>query len=152
MKVIAYSIKSFEKEFLAKANQKKHDITLISNSLSLDTVVFADGKKAVIVFATDDVSAPIIEKLAKLGVKFIVTGSAGTDHIDKEAAAACNIMIANVPSYSSQSDLTNKDLQEIADQTIKNLDLWQANKCVGDACTCSKNCRFHNTDEHPAKT
>ncbi len=151
MKVIAYSIKSFEKEFLAKANQKKHDITLISNSLGLETAVFAEGKKAVIVFATDDVSAPVIEKLAKLGIKFIVTGSAGTDHIDKDAAAISNIMIAHIPSYSSQSNLTTKDLQEIADQTIKSLDLWQANKCVGDACTCSNNCRFHNTDENPTK-
>jgi D-lactate dehydrogenase len=103
MKAVAYSIKPFEKEFLAKANQKKHDITLISNSLSLDTAVYAEGKEAVIVFTNDDVSALVIKKLAVLGIKYIVTRSVGTDHIDKEAAGRYGIKLSNVPSYSPQA-------------------------------------------------
>jgi D-lactate dehydrogenase len=103
MKAVAYSIKPFEKEFLAKANQKKHDITLISNALGPNTVVYAEGKEAVIVFTNDDVSAFVIEKLAALGVKYIVTRSVGTDHIDKKAAAKYHIKLANVPSYSPQA-------------------------------------------------
>jgi D-lactate dehydrogenase len=103
MKVVAYSIKPFEKEFLAKANQKKHDITLISNPLGMDTSIYAEGKEAVIVFTNDDVSASVIDKLAGLGVKFITTRSAGTDHIDKTAAVKNNIKLANVPSYSPQA-------------------------------------------------
>jgi len=103
MKAVAYSIKSFEKEYLAKANQKKHDITLISNPLGPDTAIYAEGKDAVIVFTNDDVSAVVIGKLAALGVKYIVTRSSGTDHIDKDAAAAHHIKIANVPSYSPQA-------------------------------------------------
>lgn len=103
MKVVAYSIKSFEKEFLAKSNQKKHDITLISNPLSVETAVYAEGKDAVVVFTNDDVSAPVINKLAEMGIKFIATRSVGTDHIDKEAAAEKNIMLANVPEYSPEA-------------------------------------------------
>lgn len=103
MKAVAYSIKPFEKEFLAKANQKKHDITLISNPLSIDTAIYADGKDAVIVFTNDDVSAPVIERLAGYGIKYIATRSAGTDHIDREAAAKFKIKIANVPQYSPQA-------------------------------------------------
>lgn len=103
MKAVAYSIKPFEKEYLAKANRKKHDITLISNPLGPDTAIYAQGKDAVIVFTNDDVSAPVIERLAALGVKFIVTRSAGTDHIDQAAAAAFGLKIANVPSYSPQA-------------------------------------------------
>ncbi|MGZ3873808.1 MAG: 2-hydroxyacid dehydrogenase, partial [Mucilaginibacter sp.] len=103
MKAVAYSIKPFEKEYLAKANQKKHEITLISNPLSRDTAIYAEGKDAVIVFTNDDVSAPVIEKLAALGVKFIITRSSGTDHIDKDAASKNGIKIANVPSYSPQA-------------------------------------------------
>ncbi|HEX7367544.1 MAG TPA: 2-hydroxyacid dehydrogenase [Pelobium sp.] len=103
MKAVVYSIKSFEKEYLAKANQKKHDITLISNPLSIDTVGFAKGKDAVVVFTNDDVSAPVINKLKKLGVKYIATRSVGVDHIDCEAATTADIKIANVPSYSPQS-------------------------------------------------
>lgn len=103
MKVVAYSIKPFEKEFLAKANQKKHDITLISNALNKHTVMYAEGKDAVVVFTNDDVSEPVIEKLAGMGIKYIATRSVGTDHIDKEAAAKYAIKIANVPSYSPQA-------------------------------------------------
>ncbi|MEO6980260.1 MAG: 2-hydroxyacid dehydrogenase [Mucilaginibacter sp.] len=103
MKAVAYSVKPFEKEYLAKANQKKHDITLISNPLGPDTAFYAEGKNAVIVFVNDDLSAQVIEKLAALGIKFIVTRSAGTDHIDKEAAAANGIKIANIPSYPPQA-------------------------------------------------
>jgi lactate dehydrogenase-like 2-hydroxyacid dehydrogenase len=164
MKVVAYSVKSFEKEFLARANQKKHDITLISNPLSPETALYAEGKDAVLVFTNDDVSAGVIGHLAGMGIKYILTRSAGTDHIDKSAAAAYGIKLANVPAYSpeaivkatvalalnkeaevwdasGQTDSTGETLQQIADQTIKNLDLWQQDKCVGKACVCTKNCR-----------
>jgi len=141
MKAVVYNIKPFEKEFLAKANQKKHDITLIANPLGIDTVNYAEGKDAAIVFTNDDVSALVIRKLAALGVKYIVTCSAETDHIDKRAAAIYGIKLSNVPSYSPQGGTTDEDLQEAANQTIQNLDLWQQNKCVGKACACDKDCK-----------
>lgn len=103
MKAVAYSIKPFEKEFLAKANQKKHDITLISNSLSIETAIYAEGKDAVIVFANDDLSAPVIERLAGFGIKYITTRSAGTDQINIEAADKFNIKLAGVPYYPPQA-------------------------------------------------
>jgi D-lactate dehydrogenase len=103
MKAVAYSIKPFEKEYLAKANQKKHDITLISNALSLETAFYATGKDAVIVFTNDNVSAPVIRKLAELGIKYIATRSSGSDHIDREEAAKYNIKLSNVPAFSPQA-------------------------------------------------
>jgi len=131
MKVVAYSIKPFEREPLAKANQKKHDITLIFNSLSLETAVFAAGKQAVMVSSSDDVSAGVIDKLAQLGVKYITMRTTGSVNIDKLAAARNGIKLANVPEQ-----------MDIANQTIKNLDLWEMNKCVGKACICAKNCKI----------
>jgi D-lactate dehydrogenase len=103
MKAVVYSVKPFEKKFLAKANQKKHDITLISNPLSLETSIYAEGKDAVVVFTNDDVSAEVIKRLAYLGIRFIATRSAGTDHIDREAAGQYEIKVANVPHYSPQA-------------------------------------------------
>ena len=129
MKVVAYSVKPYERESLAKANQKKHDITLIFNSLSLETAVFAAGKQAVMVFSTDDVSAEVINKLAGLGIKYITIRSANSDHINKEAARLNGIKLANAP-----------DEKDIATQTIRNLDLWEMDKCVGKACICAKAC------------
>ncbi|WP_426669371.1 lactate dehydrogenase [Mucilaginibacter sp. McL0603] len=129
MKVVAYSVKPYERESLAKANQKKHDITLIFNSLSLETAVFAAGKQAVMVFSTDDVSAEVIDKLAGLGIKYITIRSANSDHINKEAARLYGIKLANAP-----------DEKDIAAQSIRNLDLWEKDKCVGKACICAKAC------------
>lgn len=103
MKVVAYSIKPFEKEYLIRANQKKHEITLISNPLDVNTTAYAEGKDAVLVFTHDDASAPVIEKLAALGVKFIATRSASTDHIDINAACEKGIKLASLPSYSPQA-------------------------------------------------
>src|SRR5579862_446626 len=103
MKVVAYSIKIFEKEFLIRANQKKHDITLISNPLDINTAAFAAGKDAALIFSNDDASDAVINKLADLGVKYIATRSTGTDHIDKNAAGHRGIKLANVPSYSPQA-------------------------------------------------
>jgi lactate dehydrogenase-like 2-hydroxyacid dehydrogenase len=131
MKVVAYSVKPFEREPLAKANQKKHDITLIFNSLSLETALFAAGKQAVMVSSSDDVSAGVIDKLAQLGVKYITMRTTGSVNIDKLAAARNGIKLANVPEQ-----------MDIANQTIKNLDLWEMNKCVGKACICAKNCKI----------
>lgn len=103
MKVVAYSIKPFEKEFLIRANRKKHDITLISNPLGIETVSFAAGKDAVLVLANDDVSASVINKLAAFGIKYIATRSAGTDHIDKSAVENKGIKLANLPGYSPEA-------------------------------------------------
>lgn len=103
MKVIAYSIKTCEKELLIKANGKTHDITLISNRLTAETALYAEGKDAVLVFSSDDVSAPVLKKLKELGIKYLATRSTGTDHIDLEEAARLGIKVANIPAYSPES-------------------------------------------------
>lgn len=128
MKAVAYSIRPFEKEFLAKANQKKHDITLISNGLNIDTAGYAEGKDAVIIFTDDDVSAPVIGELARLGITNMVTCSNNANHIDKALAARYDIKTCNVKSYPPWSYISSKTLQDVAGQIIKNLDLWQQNK------------------------
>jgi lactate dehydrogenase-like 2-hydroxyacid dehydrogenase len=140
MRVVAYSIKSTEKEPLAIANHKKHEITLISNSLSIETVSFAEGKEAVIVFTSDDVSAKVVNKLADLGVKYIATRSNDVMHIDAVVAASRNIKIANVPQMAI-AGVNVEDLPlALATETIHNLDKWQGKRCLGDACVCSKAC------------
>jgi len=103
MKVIAYSIKTCEKELLAKANRKKHDITLISDKLSIENISYAKGKDAVLVFSSDDLPAPLLNDLKKSGVKYVVTRSTGTDHIDLAEAKRIGLKVANIPSYSPES-------------------------------------------------
>lgn len=140
MRVVAYSIKSTEKEPLAIANHKRHEITLISNSLSEETVGYANGKEAVVVYTDDDVSAAVIHQLADIGVRYIATRSTDNSHIDISAAEARNVRLANVPG-SALLGLRGDDLaMALAIETIHNLDKWQGKKCLGDACVCSRAC------------
>ncbi|RZL98382.1 MAG: 2-hydroxyacid dehydrogenase, partial [Pedobacter sp.] len=88
---------------LAVANRKKHEITLIANSLAPETVYFAEGKDAVVVFTNDLLDKQIIDKLADYGIRYIATRSVATNHIDRVAAAGRNIKVANVPHHSQNS-------------------------------------------------
>ncbi|WP_437921729.1 lactate dehydrogenase [Sphingobacterium sp. LRF_L2] len=133
MKAVAYNIKEFEKELLAIANRKIHDLTLISNELNFNTLHYAVGKEVVIVSADDVLEAKLLEQLKQVGVQKIVTRSLTTDHIDLYRAHELNIQIANTP-YIDRSP------KGIAEQTIRNLNLWEKGKCVGLACCCVKEC------------
>lgn len=121
MKAVAYSIKSSDKEPLIRANNKKHDITLISNRLTLDTVSYAKGKEAVLVFSSDDLTAPLLNRLKELGVKYICTISSGINHVDLAEAKRLGIQVTKTPSYSPASI---EALQAISANTINNLDKW----------------------------
>lgn len=140
MRVVAYNIKSFEKEPLAVANRKKHEITLISNPLNVETALFAAGKVAVVVTKEDDLSEQVVRKLFELGVKYIATRSVSTDHIDIDAAAEMKIKIAAVPSHLLKTKTMNEISATLAEQTIINLDAWQGKSCLGNACVCSRSC------------
>ena len=140
MRVVAYSIKSTEKEPLAIANHKKHEITLISNPLSIETVAFAAGKDAVIVYKDDDVSATVVEMLAALGVKYIATRSTDGSNIDLIAAGKHHLKIASVPEAATSGISEEQLPMVLATETINNLDKWDGKKCLGDACICSRSC------------
>lgn len=135
MKAIAYNIKAEEKECLVLANHKKHDITIIANSLSVETMPFAQGKEVLIVFNEDPLNAELIVGLKALGIKYIATSSFETNHIDLKAAGIAGFKIANVP-FTQDEDVVMPRMQQV----VKNLDNWAAGKCVGKACCCPNDC------------
>ncbi|WP_069659880.1 Rossmann-fold NAD(P)-binding domain-containing protein [Arcticibacter eurypsychrophilus] len=145
MRAVAYSIRSFEKEPLAKANHKKHEITLISNELGIETAEYATGKEVVIISDKDKVTLSVIEKLAALGIKFISSRSLALEHIDKKAAALHDIKLASISVSNADSATMDATLyhSKIANDTIHNLDYWQNSKCNGDSCTISQDCESH---------
>lgn len=135
MKAIAYNIKPDEKESLVLANYKKHDITIIGNSLTADTLAFSNGKEALLVFNNDVLTAEMIAQLKLLGLKYIATSSFETGHLDLEAAGSAGMKIANVP-WSEKAQTPQMRMEQV----IRNLDQWAAGKCVGKACCCQNNC------------
>lgn len=133
MKAIAYNITPKDKEWLILANHKKHDITIIANSLSEDTLAYATGKEALILLNEDPLNADLINGLKEIGIKYIATSSFNINHIDLKAATTAGLKIANVP-FENGSNL------ESMQQVIKNLDNWGNGQCVGNACCCQKVC------------
>jgi len=118
MKVVAYNIKEFEKEVLAIANAKVHDLTLISNPLNFSTMHYANGKHAVIISEDDRLDGDVLQALKAHGVTKIVTRSPKTSHIDLHEAELLGMQIANTPC-------TECGPREVAEQAIRNLNLWK---------------------------
>ncbi|GGH29691.1 lactate dehydrogenase [Sphingobacterium alkalisoli] len=133
MKVVAYNIQEYEKELLAKANAKVHDLTLISNPLSFSTLHYARGKDAVIISDRDNLDTQLLDELNNIGIKHIVTRSISTTHIDLMHAGLLELHVANTP-FNDQS------LKGIADQVVVNLNQWSNNGCAGSACQCTMKC------------
>jgi D-lactate dehydrogenase len=93
-------MKDFERPYLEEANLKEHDLVMINEPLTLDTAALAKDCDVVCIFTSDDASAPVLNKLAQQGVKYLAVRAAGYDNVDLYAAAQLNIKVANVPAYS----------------------------------------------------
>lgn len=133
MKVVAYNIKEFEKEQLALANAKVHDLTLISNELNLRTFHYSIGKEVVIISERDNVGVALLDALYDVGVKKIITRSVSVDHIDLAYANEIGVHVANIPPEHQNS-------KSIAVRTIMILNNWGSGDCLGEACQCVTDC------------
>ncbi|MEN0054216.1 MAG: hypothetical protein AAGC65_11130 [Mucilaginibacter sp.] len=102
MKVTVFGLVASDKEQLAKANQKKHEITLISNELSPETVTFAHGKDAVITYG-NGVSSAILNHLNRIGVKIIFIPPLAFNDLTKQSAANLGIKLATTLSGSAEA-------------------------------------------------
>ncbi len=97
MKAIAFSVGSFEEPFLRHTT---HELTLVEDRLGMDTVEQATGYEAVLIFGTDDASRPVLTQLHQLGIRYLLTRSAGTDHIDQATADELGIDVKSIPAHS----------------------------------------------------
>jgi D-lactate dehydrogenase len=100
MKVSVFSTKEFEKKYLLTSNNEKHQIIFKDEPLSLSTANLAKGSDAVSIFANDDASAPVLDRLKENGIKFIAIRAAGYDQVDIPHAKKNGFRMANVPEYS----------------------------------------------------
>lgn len=100
MNVAIYSTHKFEKEYLEKANNGRFNFKYITNALSSETVHLADNCDAVSIFVSDDASAPLLQMLGKIGVKYLALRSAGFNHVNIAEAKKLNIKVARVSEYS----------------------------------------------------
>ena len=112
MRALFYSTQKFERVFLKNEEDRiseqekiegkteKNQFDYTDHALSMDSVECAKGYDAISIFAGDDASEPVIERLAQLGVKKIAIRAAGYDNVDLKKAKELGFQVANVPDYS----------------------------------------------------
>jgi D-lactate dehydrogenase len=102
MKIAVYNSKAYEQSLFKQLNTT-HTLSFITEALAASTVHQACGYDAVCCFVTDDLSKPILEVLAKNGIKLIALRSTGYDHVDMAAANTLGITVVHVPNYSPEA-------------------------------------------------
>lgn len=101
MKVAVFSTKSYDKEYLDKANASgSHELFYFEASLKERTVRLTEGFDAVCVFVNDTLNVAVIDGLAANGVKIIVLRCAGFNNVDVAQAYHWGIKVLRVPAYS----------------------------------------------------
>lgn len=98
--VVFFDTKPYDKTWFDRLKQK-HGIELkyFENRLNRDTAIMADGNRAVVAFVTDQIDAPTIDTLCRVGVEAVALRSAGYNHVDLHYAAG-KLRVFRVPAYS----------------------------------------------------
>jgi D-lactate dehydrogenase len=101
MRTLLFSSQHYDRDsFLAAQVPGELDLHFQPARLTLDTVALADGCPVVCAFINDDLSAPVLEKLAAGGTQLIALRSAGFNHVDLPAAKRLGLSVVRVPAYS----------------------------------------------------
>ena len=100
MRVTVFSTKPYDRLFLDRGTRHGLDLQYCEARLSLETVALAEGSGAICPFVNDNLSQPVLERLAAYGVKLIALRSAGFNHVDLVAAERLGLTVARVPAYS----------------------------------------------------
>lgn len=107
MRVAVFSTKPYDQQSFGHANdtlrargEAGHDLFFFEPRLTAATAALAGGFGAVCAFVNDDLSGPVIERLARGGVRAIALRSAGYNHVDLDAARRVAIHVVRVPAYS----------------------------------------------------
>jgi D-lactate dehydrogenase len=100
MRVAVFSTRPYDRDFLSRAAEGKHELTFLEPRLASETAVLARDHDAVCAFVNDNLSALVLEQLRQGGTRFLALRSAGFNHVDVAAAERLGLQVAHVPAYS----------------------------------------------------
>ncbi|MBD1567919.1 2-hydroxyacid dehydrogenase [Aliivibrio sp. S10_S31] len=104
MKIAMFSTKSYDETSFNSINQNyQFECQFFNFQLTESTAPIANGADVVCAFVNDDLSAPVLEILAKQGTKLIAMRCAGFDRVDLEAAKKLGMEVVRVPAYSPEA-------------------------------------------------
>lgn len=100
MRLILFSSKAYDRDSFAAALPSTWQVHYQEAHLNLESAALASGHEVVCAFINDDLSAPVLECLAKGGTQLIALRSAGYNHIDLQTAERLGLCVVHVPAYS----------------------------------------------------
>lgn len=100
MRVVVFSTKPHDRQFLTAANAGRHELVFLEARLLPETAALAAGAQAACLFVHDHADAAVLAAFAALGVKHVALRCAGFNNVDLAAAARHGITVARVPAYS----------------------------------------------------
>ena len=106
MKIIFYGTREYDHYYfdvLAADPEYGCEIRFLTANLDADTAPLAQGGDAVCAFVNADCSAPVLEKLAQVGIRCLLLRCAGYNNVDLVAAQKCGITVLRVPGYSPEA-------------------------------------------------
>ncbi len=101
MRTILFSSQTYDRDSFLDADLPAGiELHFQSARLSLDTAALAEHHEVVCAFINDDLSAPVLERLAAGGTRLIALRSAGYNHVDLAVAKRLGLSVVRVPAYS----------------------------------------------------
>jgi D-lactate dehydrogenase len=100
MKVLVYSTRPYDKEFLEAANKGKHQLQFIEARLEESTTALARQYPAVCCFVDDILSKKVLRQLSDGGTRLVALRATGFNNVDLKAAEELGMTIMRVSRYS----------------------------------------------------
>ena len=101
MRIILFSSKPYDQQsFRAAGFPDDWQLSFQEAHLRQDSAGLAAGCEVVCAFINDDLSAPVLRRLAAGGTRLIALRSAGYNHIDLPVAEQLGLCVVRVPAYS----------------------------------------------------
>jgi D-lactate dehydrogenase len=100
MKILIYSTRPYDREFLEKANRGKHEFHFTESRLEERSAVLAKDFPAVCCFVSDNLDSRVLQNLRAGGTKLVLLRATGFNNVDLEKAAGLGMTVMRVSNYS----------------------------------------------------
>jgi D-lactate dehydrogenase len=100
MKVLVYSARPYDQDFLKAANQAEHELHFTEAHLDEQTTVLARQYPAVCCFVDDILSKKVLKQLSDGGTRLVALRATGFNNVDLKAAEELGMTIMRVSQYS----------------------------------------------------
>jgi D-lactate dehydrogenase len=100
MKTIVYSTRPYDRQWLDRVNQKKHELHYTETRLDKHTASLAGDYPAVCCFVDDVLDAAVLKQLHQGGTGLVALRSTGFNNVDLMAAEKLGLTVMRVRNYS----------------------------------------------------